>query len=58
MASSLVPMPSLKELRERNDDAHDHAHRDDCPPPARERPSRYPVSFPQAKLAAIPAILL
>ena len=51
-------MPSLEERRERNDDAHDHVHRDHVPPPAHEDPSRYPVSFPQAKLAVISAILL
>jgi len=51
-------MPSLKELRERNDDAHDHARGDHFPPPAHERPSRYPVCFAQAKLAVLSAILL
>jgi hypothetical protein len=53
-AWSLVPMPSLKELRERND----HAHGDHFPPPTHERPSRYPVCFAQAKLAVLSAILL
>ena len=52
------PTPSLEELRERNDDSRDDVHRDHVPPSAHEGPSRYPVSFAQANLAGISAILL
>jgi len=51
-------MPSLEELRERNDDSRDDVHRDHVPPSAHEGPSRYPVSFAQPNLAVISAILL
>jgi hypothetical protein len=51
-------MPGLEKPRERNDDSRDDVHRDHVPPWVHEGPSRYPVSFPQAKLAVISAILL
>jgi hypothetical protein len=51
-------MPGLAELRDRNGDSHDDVHRDHVPPSAHEAPSRYPLSFAQANLAVISAILL